>query len=179
MTPNVSYALLDAVIIAGRGEEPVVVAGSRTWSHARLLEEVAALGGVLRHLGIGVAVPCVVDLDDDLDAVVAALAVARLGGVVTTEDDASAPVVLTGVDSPLDGDGRVRLVHGPPGSPVPEPDLDWVVMIRAGRTDPAGCEVLTPDTSYSPERTVAEQIAVLDGLATPYDATELRRLLQA
>jgi hypothetical protein len=179
VTPNVSYALLDAAIIAGRGEEPAVVAGSRVWTHARLLEEVAALGGVLRHLGIGVAVPCVVDLDDDLDAVVAALAIARLGGLVTTEDDPAAPVVLTGVDSALPGDGRVRLVHGPPGSPVPEPDLDWVVMIRAGRTDPAGCEVLTLEAAYSPERTVAEQIAVVDGLVAPYDAAELRRLLQA
>ncbi len=98
VTPNVSYALLDAAIIAGRGEEPAVMSGERTWSHARLLEEVAALGGVLRHLGIRVGVPCVIDLEPgpakDLDAVVAALATARLGGVVTTEDDASAPVVL-------------------------------------------------------------------------------------
>ncbi len=179
MTPNVSYALLDAAIIAGRGEEPVVVAGRREWTHARLLEEVAALGGVLRHLGIGVAVPCVVALDDDLDAVVAALAIARLGGVVTTGDDPSAPVVLVGADSSLPSEGRVRVVHGPPGNAVEEPDLDWVVMIRAGRTDPAGCEVLAPEAAYSPERSVAEQIAVLDGLATPYDAAELRRLLQA
>jgi hypothetical protein len=182
VTPNVSYALLDAAIIAGRGEEPVVVAGGRVWSHARLLEEVAALGGVLRHLGVGVGVPCVVDLEpgpaSDLDAIVAALATARLGGVVTTEQDPSAPVVVAGSSSPP-SEGQQRLVRGEPGSPVPEPDLDWVVMIRAGRTDPAGCEVLTADASYSPDRTVAEQIAVLDGAATPHDAAELRRLLQA
>jgi hypothetical protein len=182
VTPNVCYAVLDAAIIGGRGEEPVVVAGKRVWSHARLLEEVAALGGVLRHLGVGVGVPCVIDLEPgpaaDLDAVVAALATARLGGVVTTEQDRSAPVVVADSSSPP-RDGQQRLVRGEPGNPVPEPDLDWVVMIRAGRTDPAGCEVLTPDASYSPDRTVAEQIAVLDGTATPYDAAELRRLLQA
>ena len=48
MTTNVSFALLDAAVIAGRGEDPVV--GEMT--HARLLEEVAALGGVLHHLGV-------------------------------------------------------------------------------------------------------------------------------
>jgi hypothetical protein len=182
VTPNVCYALLDAAIIAGRGEEPVVLAGTRVWSHARLLEEVAALGGVLRHLGVGVGVPCGVILDPgpatDLDAVVAALATARLGGVVTTQPDASAPVVVTGGSSPP-RDGQQRLVRGEPGTPVPEPDLDWVVMIRAGRTDPAACEVLTPDAPYAPDRTVAEQIAVLADAATPYDVAELRRLLQA
>jgi hypothetical protein len=182
MTPNVCYALLDAAIIAGRGEEPVVVAGQRVWSHARLLEEVAALGGVLRHLGIGVGVPCVVDLDSgpvgDLDAVVSALATARLGGVVTTENEVGAPVVVADSSSPP-RDAQSRLVRGEPGSPVPEPDLDWVVMIRAGRTDPAGCEVLEPDAPYSRDRTVAEQIAVLEGAPAPYDAAELRRLLQA
>ena len=49
-------------------------------THARLLEEAAALGGVLRHLGVRPGVPVVIDLEDDLDAVVAALAAARIGG---------------------------------------------------------------------------------------------------
>ncbi len=66
-------------------------------------------------------------------------------------------------------------MRGEPGSAVAEPDLDWVVMIRAGRTDPAGCEVLAPEAAYSTERSVAEQIAALDGLSAPYDAAELRR----
>src|SRR4029079_7518552 len=91
MTPNVCFALLDAAVIRGRGEDPVVP----PMTHARLLEEAAALGGVLRHLGVGVGVPVVIDLQDDFDAVVAALASARIGGVVTTRDDPVAPVVLT------------------------------------------------------------------------------------
>src|SRR3954447_23337220 len=103
MVTNVSYALLDAAVIAGRGEDPVL---ART-THARLLEEVAALGGVLRHLGVGVGAPVVVDLDDNQDAVVAALAIARIGGVVTTLDDPAAPaasVVLVGPGSTLTGE---------------------------------------------------------------------------
>lgn len=170
MVTNVSFALLDAAVIAGRGEDPVV--GS--WTHARLLEEVAAIGGVLRHLGVTPGVPVVVDLDDDEDAVVAALATARIGGVVTTVDDPDAPVVVTGAGSTLSGHGRVRLVRG--GS-VTEPDLDWTVMLRAGRTDPAAVEVLEPDAAYSPERSVGDQIALLSSTSAPYDASKLRELL--
>src|ERR1044071_1491191 len=134
MVTNVSYALLDAPVIAGRGDDPVV--GAMT--HARLLEEAAAIGGVLHHLGVGPGVPVVVDLDDDLDAVVAALATGRIGGVVSTVDDPAAPVVVVSETSALPREGRVRLVRG---SSVTEPDLDWTVMLRAGRTDPAAVEV--------------------------------------
>src|SRR3954451_19537547 len=118
MVTNVSFTLLDAPVIAGRGDEPVL--GS--WTHARLLEEVAALGGVLRHLGAMVGTPVVVDLADDEDAVVTALAIARIGGVVTTVDSPEAPVVVVSSESSLPGEGRSRLVRGPS---VTEPDLDW------------------------------------------------------
>src|SRR5688500_5054617 len=116
MTPNVCFALLDAAVIGGRGEEPVV----DRMTHARLLEEVAALGGVLRHLGVGVGVPVVIDLDGDLDAVVAALASARIGGVVTPRDDPAAPVILTSTASSAGTSERTRVVRG---EDVREPDL--------------------------------------------------------
>ncbi len=171
MTPNVCFALLDAAVIGGRGEEPVV----DQMTHARLLEEVAALGGVLRHLGVGVGVPVVIDLDDDLDSVVAALASARIGGVVTPQDDPAAPVVLTSKASTDGTSGRTRGVRG---EDVREPDLEWGVMMRAGRADPAACEVLDPVSAYSPQRSVAEQIEVLAQSSPPYDAAGLRGLLQ-
>lgn len=172
---NVSYVLLDAAVIGGRADEPVV-AGT---THARLLEEVAALGGVLHHLGVGPGVPVVVAPVDDQDAVVAALAVARLGGVVHTTDTPDAPVLITSLGSPLldvvPPEGRHRLVRGPG---VTEPDLDWGVMLRAGRTDPAGCAVLEPGSAYSPERTVGDLLADLGGAGgAPYDVAGLRRLL--
>lgn len=174
MTPNVSFALLDAAVIAGRGEDPVVETVAGTWSHARLLEEVAALGGVLRHLGVGVGVPCVVALEPDLEAVVAALATARVGGVVTTEDHPDAPAVVVSDGSSL-GRGRTRLVRG---TAVEEPDLEWDVMLRAGRTDPAACEVLAPDAAYAPGTSVAQEIEMLGATRAPYPAAELRRLLR-
>jgi non-ribosomal peptide synthetase component F len=178
VTPNVSFALLDAAVIAGRGEEPVLVGDTRTWTHARLLEEVAALGGVLRHLGVLPGVPCVLDLADDTDAVVAALAVARVGGVVRTDDHPDAPVVAVTEGSRVLADGRHRLVRGSDAQ-VPEPDLDWVMMIRAGRTDPAPAEVLESGAPYSSKRTVAEETAVLQGVQPPHRAEDLRALLQA
>jgi len=171
MTTNVSFALLDAAVIGGRGEEPVV--GQMT--HARLLEEVAALGGVLHHLGVANAVPVVIDLQSGMDAVVAALATARLGGVVSRTDHPAAPVVIMSSGSDLPAEGRLRLVRG---EDVREPDLEWEVMLRAGRTDPAACVVLEPHAPYSTERSVAEQIDVLAGLVPPYDADELRAVLQ-
>lgn len=171
MTPNVSYALLDAVVIAGRAEEPVV----GTMTHARLLEEVAALGGVLIALGLKPADPVVVGLDTDLEAVVAALAVARVGGVLTTIDRPETAVVIVSAGSALPATGRHRIVHG---DGVLEPDLEWVAMIRAGRTDPAACAVLDPGAAYSPERSVAEEIDVLAGSPAPHTAAGLRRLLQ-
>ena len=63
------------------------------------------------------------------------------------------------------------------GEGVVEPDLDWGVMIRAGRTDPAAVVVLDPVAAYSPERSVGEQLEVLAGTRAPYDAAGLRRLL--
>jgi hypothetical protein len=170
MVTNVSFALLDGPVIAGRGEDPVV----GTLTHARLLEEVAALGGVLAHLGVAAGVPVVVDLADDDDAVVAALAATRIGGVVSTADDPAAPVVLVSAGSSAPADGRVRIVRG---ESVADPDLEWDAMIRAGRTDPAACEVLDPDAAYSPERSVAEQIELIAGTQAPYEASELRGLL--
>jgi hypothetical protein len=171
MTPNVSFALLDTAVIGGRAEDPVV----DTMTHARLLEEVAALGGVLLHLGVQPGVPVVVDLEPDLEAVVAALATARVGGVVTTFDASGAPAVLVSSGSGVPGTGRVRIVHG---GGVEDPDLEWGAMIRAGRTDPAACAVLDPGAAYSPARSVAEEIEVLAGAHAPFTAAELRTLLQ-
>ena len=171
MTTNVSFALLDAAVIAGRGEDPAV----DRMTHARLLEEVAALGGVLRHLGVGVAVPVVIDLEADLDAVVAALAAARVGGVVTTVDHPAAPVVVASAGSAIPVAGRARVLRG---DDVQEPDLEWDMMIRAGRTDPAACELLEPGAAYSPERSVAEQIDLLATARPPYLLADLRALLR-
>ena len=68
MTTNVSFALLDAAVIAGtgrgtRGRPDDACTAARGGGGAR---------GVLHHLGVGKAVPVVIDLESGLDAVVAA-----------------------------------------------------------------------------------------------------------
>ncbi|GAB3668430.1 hypothetical protein GCM10027596_39090 [Nocardioides korecus] len=195
---NVSYTLLDRAVVTGRADEPVLPG----WSHARLLEEVAALGGVLHHLGVGPAAPVRLDLVAEADAVVAALATARLGGVVHAEAagaapaaDVAAPVVIASEDTPLATGpapaGSVRLVRRRRGggaataAPVPAPqdqaageqDLEWDAMIRAGRTDPAACVLVDAGSAYAPGRTVAEVLADLRTSPPPYAEGELRRLL--
>lgn len=189
---NVSYALLDAAIVRGSADEPLVRTRDRDWTHARLLEEVAALGGVLRHLGVGPGVAVLLDLEPehDLEAVVAALATARLGGVVTTTDPQAGPsrtsettvapvVVCSGGSTVPAPSGVPRLVRATEEHPVVEPDLDWAVMLRAGRTDPAAVTLLEPDAAYSPARDVAAQLAQLAAASAPYAVGELRALLQA
>ena len=99
-----------------------------------------------------------VDLADDEDAVVAALAIARIGGVVTATDSPTRRWWSSAGSS-----CRRRAVPVVRGEPVSEPDLEWDVMIRAGRTDPAAVEVLDPGAAYSPERSVAEQLELLAG----------------
>lgn len=172
MTLNVSFALLDAAVIGGRGEDPVVVGGM---THARLLEEVAAIGGVLRHLGVVQGVPVVIDVEPDLEAVVAALATARIGGVVTTTDHPEAPALVVSDQSTVPARGRPRLVRG---EQVVEPDLDWGVMLRAGRTDPAASERLAAGAAYSTTRSVGEQVDLLATTRAPYQVADLRTLLQ-
>ncbi len=170
MVTNVGFAVLDAQVVAGRADEVVV----GTLTHARALEEAAALGGGLRHLGVVPGVLVVIDLDDDVDAVLAALATARIGGVVTTREDPAAPVALVSSASSVSAADRVRVVRGPA---VTDPDLAWSVMIRAGRSDPAPCEVLDPDAAYSPSRSVADQLALLTHATPPHAPAALRRLL--
>ncbi|GAB3993848.1 hypothetical protein [Nocardioides marmoraquaticus] len=170
---NVSWHLLDRAVIEGRADEPLVRVGDRTWSHARLLEEVAALGGVLRHLGVVEGTPVHLDLGPEhgVEAVAAALATARLGGVVGREGD----VVVCSVGSDAVAPGEVpRLVRG---DGVVEPDLDWAVMLRAGRTDPAPVAVLTPEAPYAAGVSVGEQVAALEAAPAPHDVDDLRALL--
>jgi propionyl-CoA synthetase len=57
---NTCYNALDRHVIAGRADEPALIFHSavtgerRTYSYARLLDEVARFGGALRELGVGV-----------------------------------------------------------------------------------------------------------------------------
>jgi hypothetical protein len=61
---------------------------------------------------------------------------------------------------------------------VAEPDLEWGVMLRAGRTDPAAAERVAAGAAYSPTRSVGEQVDLLATTRAPYQVGDLRTLLQ-
>src|SRR5689334_16815022 len=68
-TLNLSYQLLDKPIVGGAADDSVLVDHHGPWSHARLLEQVASFGGVLKGFGVVPGDRVLVDLPDDVDAV--------------------------------------------------------------------------------------------------------------
>ncbi len=132
-TLNLCFNALDRHVVHGRADQPAL-AGERPTSYARLLEDVAAFGGVLRAFGAGPGDTVVARLPQGRDALVAMLASTRLGAIHVLEepDGDDGTVIVVGVDE------EPRVVIRRSGEPAPD-DLDWDVLLRAGRTDPAAC----------------------------------------
>ncbi len=86
-TLNTCYNALDRHVAKGRAEQAALIYDSpvtgtqRTYTYARLLEEVAAFAGVLRGLGVQQGDRVVVYMPMIPEAVVAMLACARIGAV--------------------------------------------------------------------------------------------------
>lgn len=132
------FDLLDVHVVAGRADAEAVRWDDGGWTYARLLEEVAAFGGVLSHCGVTPGDRVDLLLPESAELVVAVLACARIGAehaygageaaVLVTDSHAGeqqAPVVLV---KQRPGAAR-ELVEGR--------DYDWDVVMRAGRTSPA------------------------------------------
>lgn len=137
-TLNACYNALDRHVIRGHAEDVALTIDSRSWTYAELLTDVGALAGVLRAFGTGVGDTVAVSPIPTYEAVVVTLAVARLGAVVEHTDDlaayvATARVLVAGTDPSLEaGDVPVVTVDD-------STELSWAMVMRAGRTDPAGC----------------------------------------
>jgi propionyl-CoA synthetase len=156
-TLNLCFNALDRHVVRGLADEVALRVDRMTAARieltfARLLEDVAAFGGVLRAFGVGPGERVLSRLPTGADGLVAALATARLGAVhVVSEpyDDPAAPlathrpavVLAEGSDSMLAD--ALAAAGSPPDAVVwrgdlPEGhDLAWDVLMRAGRTDPA------------------------------------------
>ncbi|SDH46541.1 propionyl-CoA synthetase [Pseudonocardia oroxyli] len=84
---NVAHNALDRHVEAGRGEQAALIYDSpvtdtrRTYTYAKLRDEVATFAGVLRELGVGPGDRVVIYMPMVPEAVVAMLACARLGAV--------------------------------------------------------------------------------------------------
>lgn len=137
-TLNACYVALDLPVIRGRADEVALVIGGTDHSFARLLTEVAACAGVLRAFGVEVGDEVALGPLPGETAVVAALAVARVGGVASYDDSPSpsAKVRLSATEA-----GVVLAAGGD--------EVSWDVAMRAGRTDPAGCADVPGDAVLS------------------------------
>jgi hypothetical protein len=159
-TLNLCFNALDRHVIRGRADEPAIAA-ERPTSYARLLEEVAAFGGVLRAFGIGLGDTVVARVPPGRDALVALLASTRLGAVHVLEvpEGEDAAVVV--------GDAVIRRS----GDFGPE-DLDWDVLLRAGRTDPAPCAEVSAAAPalVTDGRTLSTTEVLERSTGWPYDA---------
>lgn len=156
-TLNAAYQLLDLPVVVGRAEQEALLGVS----HATLLERVGAVAGAFRGFALLPGDRVLLDLPDGEDLALALLAAVRLGvvavlvppgvsvetltrvidatepGVVLTEDDVTVGLAL--VDAEHEPEAVV--VRGQSaGAAVP-----WELMVKAGRTDPAGAADLSPD----------------------------------
>ncbi len=137
-TLNACYNALDRHVIRGRAEDVALTLDARSWTYAELLTHVGAFAGVLRAFGTGVGDTVALGPVPAFEAAVVTLAVARLGAVVEHTADlapyvATARVLVAGTDPSLDtGDVPVVTVDD-------STELSWAMVMRAGRTDPAGC----------------------------------------
>ena len=146
-TLNVCFHAVDLHVVRGAAEQPAVRHGSVVLDHATLLEQVAALGGALRGLGVEPGQAVAGSLADPLDDLLLLLACLRLAATYVALPDDPGPllarhtprVVATSrpLDLPADGPAAC-LVRGLEPRDVGR-DLDWDVALRAGRTDPAPC----------------------------------------
>jgi propionyl-CoA synthetase len=192
-TLNLCFNALDRHVVRGLADEVAVrvdriTAGRTEHSFARLLEEVAAFGGVLRAFGVGPGERVLSRLPMGLDGLVAALASARVGALhVVSEpyadpaaslaDHRPAVVLAEGSDQMLAD--ALAAADNPPRAAIWRGDLpqghelEWDVLLRAGRTDPAPCaEVPVTDAAFViGDRTVTlGQVLEDDGIEWPLDA---------
>ncbi|QSR31840.1 hypothetical protein CFI00_15255 [Nocardioides sp. S5] len=133
-TLNACYVALDLPVIRGRADDVALVIDGTDHTFARLLTEVAACAGVLRAFGVEVGDEVALGRLPAETAVVAALAVARVGGVASYDESPSpsAKVRLSATAA-----GVVLAAGGD--------EVAWDVAMRAGRTDPAGCADVAGD----------------------------------
>lgn len=160
-TLNACYNALDRHVIRGGADDVALILDARTWTYAELLAEVGALAGVLRAFGTAVGDTVAVGTLPVLEGLVVTLAAARLGAVVEHADDLAAHVatarVLVAPTDPALETGDVPVVTVDDST-----ELSWSMVMRAGRTDPAGCADVAGDAVLA--RWDAAELRVLAAL---------------
>ncbi|NYG58111.1 hypothetical protein BJ980_001034 [Nocardioides daedukensis] len=155
-TLNLTYNAVDLPVIRGHATDPAVL-GLRPLDFAGLLELVGAVAGAFRSLGVEPGRVVGVDVSDPHIELVTFLATARLGAVFSASIaaptdwpalDLPGPHMVVTDREPVFSDHvpvNVVLVGREPSDETRE--LTWDLAVRAGRTDPAGCEPVAPGTT--------------------------------
>jgi AMP-binding enzyme len=160
-TLNACYNALDRHVIRGHADDVALRVDTRAWTYAELLTEVGAMAGVLRAFGTRPGDTVGVSRLPAPEGVVVTLATSRVGAVVHHADDLAplvpaAKVLVAATDPALEtGDVPVVTVDD-------STELSWATVMRAGRTDPAGCADLPGDAVLA--RAGGLELAVLAAL---------------
>lgn len=171
---NLSYDALDVHVIRGRAGEDALLRPVKPLDFAGLTEEVSALAGAFRALGVVPGVPVLLDLPDDGDELLAFLAALRLRAVPVLVEQAHGDgvpahhvssatlavrhrphLVVTAHEWPGHVHQPAAVLYRGPEPKNPETEVDWDIAYRAGRIDPA--PALTPDREFGAGRTAPEE----------------------
>lgn len=142
-TLNLCYNAVDRHVIRGAAEHVAVRREAGDVTHMGLLEQVGALAGAMRGLGVDVGSVVAADLQDPLDRLLVLLAALRLGAGFADGASVSTPADLAVIDRPgLDAGVRIHRAL-----PIEDEvhEVDWDLAYRAGRTDPAPCADVAGD----------------------------------
>ncbi|MDT9593858.1 hypothetical protein RDV89_12315 [Nocardioides zeae] len=164
---NLTYDALDLHVIRGRAEEAAVERDGAPVDVASLTEEVAALAGAFRAVGVTPGAAVLVALPDEYDELVAFLATLRLRAVPVLVERVHAAVqgtegghhpsaatlavrhrphaVVTATTWPGHVHAPAAVVYRGPEPTDPTVEVAWDVALRAGRTDPAPASRPEPD----------------------------------
>lgn len=112
------FEVLDAHVIHGRADHIAVSDASGEMTYAQLLHQSACIAGGLGHMGVEAGTSVLIDVEPGRHLVVCVLALARIGALPA----ADAEFAISGT---------------PPTLKAPDTEVDWDLLDKAGRTEPA------------------------------------------
>ncbi|MFL6091127.1 MAG: AMP-binding protein [Aeromicrobium sp.] len=122
------FELLDLHVVRGKADALACADESGALTFAQLLDRVASVAGGLSVLGVGIGHPVHIDLPRGNSQVVAVCAVIRLGAIPSAA-----------------GDVRIAEVDGAEVVQVRGETVEFAVLERAGRSEPAPALRVDPD----------------------------------
>lgn len=141
---DVCFLALDRHVVAGRADETALVDGAASTSYAVLLEQVGALAGALRLIGVAPGDRVALRGLGAREALLAELACLRLGATAVLGEDGEVTFAVTD-DVGAHPAARATILVGPT-EPRESVDAPWGLAVNAGRTAPAECVPVPADT---------------------------------